>query len=169
MKAEIYGARVLTNGAVIDTNGIELIAHEFENRYQPKLCRGPGNPQIQYLLTFSGYYPPLGVYKALGAFYYGLIAIAETSVGQKFPSLQIFPNPIKTKGYLTISLPADAKVDATLYSVDGRMAKSLFNGRIKAGSHSIPITTENLPNGIYFVNIKTGEKRIGEKLLILKD
>ncbi|MEO0070807.1 MAG: T9SS type A sorting domain-containing protein [candidate division WOR-3 bacterium] len=168
--SEIYGARVMPNGTVLDPEGIKLIS-ELEDRYQPRVCCGPSPVKgVQHLLTFYGYYSPLSVNKALGALYFDELGGSKENSAFPIPNsaFRLYPNPMNRKGYLEFTLPVDGDVDVALYSVDGRMVKNLCNGRIKAGNHTIPIDSQNLPLGVYFLNLRFGDKTAKEKLLIIR-
>jgi len=168
MELDIYGARILPSGILLDTNGIPFITQP-EGRFCPMVCCGPRTPQIQHLLTFSGYYSPLSTNKALGAFYLEPVGIEEKNPKATASLFQIYPNPIREKGYLQFFIPADDEVKIALYSADGRVVKTIFTGKIKAGNHLSPIETRHLPSGIYFIKLKAKGKDSQVKILILKD
>jgi uncharacterized protein YcnI len=48
------------------------------------------------------------------------------------------------------------------------LIETLINGNIESGKHEILWDAGNLPSGIYFVQLKSGDKTITQKLTLLK-
>jgi hypothetical protein len=50
---------------------------------------------------------------------------------------QAYPNPFNPRTYITYHLPEATQVRITVFNMDGRTVKALFNGRQPAGSYQI--------------------------------
>jgi hypothetical protein len=77
-------------------------------------------------------------------------------------------NPTITKGKFkcSFSTEKDGMIDITLFSLDGRKAKTLLKTSVKKGLHHFYADISNLPQGIYFICMK-GNCIIEKKKLIL--
>jgi hypothetical protein len=85
-----------------------------------------------------------------------------------FPSshelLSASPNPFNSELNITSRLPVHGEVTITLYSSQGRLLTSLFDGRMNSGSHRMVLDASELPAGIYLLQM---ESPIGSKTLKL--
>ena len=101
------------------------------------------------------------------------IAIFDITIGinETLPTIfqQVFPNP--TSGLLTISLEIKqaGNYDISIFSVDGRKLKSLYNGKYITGSQAIHWDGTNdkgnlAQNGIYFLTIKGAGINANQKI-----
>ncbi len=77
------------------------------------------------------------------------------------------PNPIRSGSAIRFGLSVDQTVEIKLYSVDGRLVKTLFSGKQDAGTHTFILP--RLPSGTYFL-IMDAERdgRFSRKLLVNK-
>ena len=80
----------------------------------------------------------------------------------------IHPNPTKGNLEIRFSSPDQRTMRITLYDVTGRLVNEIFHGKVNIGSNRIPVNSEELSAGIYFIRIETDEKTITEKVIILK-
>ena len=76
------------------------------------------------------------------------------------PRFSLAPNPFHQDTRLKIDLPSDDRLTIVLWDISGRKAKTLFQGKLTAGSQEIQIDREGLSNGIYSLHIQhqTGQK-----------
>jgi hypothetical protein len=84
------------------------------------------------------------------------------------PSIKVFPNPAKSLTAVRYSLPIERKVSLQLYDISGRLVKTLVKEQKKPGNYSINLNTNTLSAGIYFLSLETREKRIIERLVVVK-
>ncbi len=82
-------------------------------------------------------------------------------------AVSIFPNPAQEQAILHISSETASDAAISVISLDG---KTLVNESVKlsAGNSQVKLSTENLANGVYFVNIKTAQASSQVKLVINK-
>jgi hypothetical protein len=93
----------------------------------------------------------------------GEISSLQLSV---FPSISI--NTFSISFYVS---EEEAKGDMSLkiYNKAGIMVKNLFTGKKPAGTHTITLNGDNLPNDIYFISLKKGKKeQIVRKVVLLR-
>jgi len=84
------------------------------------------------------------------------------------PMLEVYPNPAKRLTAIRFSLPAESKVSLQLYDISGRLVKTLVNESKKSGIYNVPLNTEMLSAGVYFLSLETKEKRIIERVVVVK-
>lgn len=169
---DLYGARVSPNGVVLDTNGIEFVNSEY-SRFYVELASATQDPDTgaKVLLVFNGYVSePYNGNRALGAIYHPPTGIKEGYI-QKIPTEQritISPNISYQKPYvLSYSFLRQAKISVNIYDITGRLVKNVLNDKIK-GTGEIKLTLEGMPQGIYFVRVKTENKIKTMKIIWLK-
>ncbi len=164
---DIYGARVLTSGVVVDTYGLELV-NQLASRYLPKVLSPPTTPFPQLLLTFEGYYSSLGAIKALGAFYPYPSGIAEEK--ERFNHFSIIPNPVRDKGVVRFSLSKGKRIKIDLYDVSGKLVKNLYEGPPSSafGFSSLSFSTEGLKGGVYLLSLKGEREEMIKKVIVVR-
>jgi len=89
-----------------------------------------------------------------------LIAPSAIEENSSFNEISIYPNPTSDQFYIETN--ATDKLNVDLYDVNGR---HVFSARVMDKS-KINVTT--LENGAYTLTIKTGERVINKKLIILR-
>jgi hypothetical protein len=92
-------------------------------------------------------------------------SISEKTV--KEPFMLVYPNPASDKVSVKINSQNTLKAQLILYSVDGSMVYSEKIGNIKNGHSSLSIHTASLPEGIYFITLKTDNKLFSRKLSVI--
>lgn len=81
--------------------------------------------------------------------------------------LNIYPNPFNDKLNITFSNNEKSNSIIEIYNQTGALVKTLSIEK-KSGNQEIEINTEDLSNGIYFVNLKIGENKISRKIVLLR-
>jgi hypothetical protein len=89
----------------------------------------------------------------------GVIHLTPTGIEENNNDLsQVYPNPFKTVLYLKRLL--DENVDCTIYN---QVGKIVYQNRVTSDNTSI--NTENLPVGIYFLELTTNNSKEVKKLI----
>ncbi len=76
-------------------------------------------------------------------------------------TLQVYPNPATNNINMTISESHNQQAIVTLYDTMGHAVKTLVTS-----SNQLTINREGLSNGIYFVAVTIGNKRLTRKLIV---
>jgi hypothetical protein len=86
-----------------------------------------------------------------------------------FALAQNYPNPFASAQGTTIgfTLPEASDVMLTLHDAAGRKVRTLHEGRLAGGSHSVSVNTSELRNGVYFYSISDGRQRSMKKMVVL--
>jgi len=81
----------------------------------------------------------------------------------------IFPNPATDEIILGFSLANRDKIDIQIVDLQGRMVKSISQQQLYlSGYHQVNTRVDDLPNGIYLVNVKGEGFSISEKISVAK-
>lgn len=92
--------------------------------------------------------------------------------GQSTPSVfnlqPLFPNPVSSEVTVRYGIPRNTNLSLGLYDLTGREVRSIYSGKQRAGYHTVKLSTSGLPNGIYFLRLKTDSFIKVQKLTILR-
>jgi hypothetical protein len=97
----------------------------------------------------------------------------ETSVEEDreqaaFSVSQNMPNPFNPQTSISFTVPKDAAVSVDIYNATGQKVKSLLNGSMKAGTHSVVWDASGFSAGVYFCTVKAGTFSKTIKMTLLK-
>ncbi|MEA2076573.1 MAG: N-acetylmuramoyl-L-alanine amidase [Candidatus Marinimicrobia bacterium] len=98
----------------------------------------------------------------------GGVAVAETDVPAEFLLNQNYPNPFNPTTAISYQLPADSKVNLSVYNIHGRKVATLINGSQTAGSYKVDFHAGPLPSGVYIARLKTELGILNTKMLLVK-
>jgi M6 family metalloprotease-like protein len=79
--------------------------------------------------------------------------------------LNVFPNPFTDKTNIEYTLKESNDIEFTLYDIAGQELNKIINKRQNIGLQTITIDDTMLRKGIYFYNLKIGDKMIKGKLI----
>lgn len=77
-----------------------------------------------------------------------------------------YPNPSTGQTHVDLALEKAFQVSYGISSITGQQVYFESLGQIGAGRHTIKVTTESLASGIYFLNIKVGDKTYSHKMIV---
>lgn len=81
---------------------------------------------------------------------------------------QNYPNPFNPETRIRYSVKEDGKVTMLLYNSIGQVVKVLLDEMKFRGSYEIILNGADLPSGIYFYQLRSGEFKETRKLVLLK-
>ena len=87
---------------------------------------------------------------------------------EKFELTQNFPNPFNPSTVINFSLPIASDVNLSVFNSLGEKVVELVNGVMEAGNHKVEFNAANLPSGIYFYKISSGNFSSIKKMVLLK-
>ncbi len=84
-----------------------------------------------------------------------------------------YPNPFNPVTNISFNLPSATQTDLSIYNIKGQLIKTLQHGVLPQGTHNITWDGKNADkqpcaSGVYFYKLKTGNKTITRKMLLLK-
>ena len=118
----------------------------------------------------AGFVGPLAegfVVEILPGFEGGPQELRKVTVGPKTRLLRLSPNPTRASAKIEFSLEKDEEIYLKVYNASGRLVVNLYQGREKAGWHTINWNVE-VPQGVYFVVLKAGDYQGTRRLVKMK-
>ncbi len=80
-----------------------------------------------------------------------------------------FPVPASNQVTMNVELPRPADVSVNILDVNGRLVKTVANGRnTPAGESTINFTVNELPAGTYIVRFEAGNVNLAHRLVVIK-
>jgi hypothetical protein len=100
----------------------------------------------------------------------------EVSTSRNFSLLQNYPNPFNPGTIISYQLPVNSFVILKVYDILGKEIAALVNEQQQAGRYSInfnttndnQLTTNTLPSGVYFYQLRAGNFVETKKLILMK-
>jgi hypothetical protein len=81
---------------------------------------------------------------------------------------QNYPNPFNPATKISFSLPQSGNVKMTVFNIIGQEVATLLNENMNAGTHELEFHAGQLPSGIYYYQIETGEFQDVKRMILLK-
>ena len=103
-----------------------------------------------------------------GSYEYSGIVEAEINIPNEFSLFQNYPNPFNPSTTIEFQIPINGFVSLKIYNSIGQEVTTLLNEHQSAGSYSITFSTDELPSGLYFYSLRSGEFTITKKMLLIK-
>ncbi|MBA64284.1 MAG: hypothetical protein CMG55_00640 [Candidatus Marinimicrobia bacterium] len=86
-----------------------------------------------------------------------------------FTLYHAYPNPFNPRTTIQFISQNKLKVfSASIYNAEGKQVKTLFQGPLEPGLHTLQWEPQNIANGIYFLTLQTNSSIQSKKLLYLK-
>jgi hypothetical protein len=94
------------------------------------------------------------------------VTIGITQPGYNNNELLIFPNPFPDFASIQFSLQNSTHVNINLFNLHGKKVKPITEGSFQAGIHHVNFFKEDMPGGVYILQIKTDMEILSQKLII---
>ncbi len=94
------------------------------------------------------------------------LGIDEPAINPKDYQLRFFPNPVVDFAELSFVLDASSQVDVKLYTMDGKLCKSVFSSKLHAGEHSVSIDTRDMSTGMYMYSVITEKGSVSKMFVV---
>ena len=102
-----------------------------------------------------------------GSFEYSPVVEVELNPTE-FALYQNYPNPFNPSTMIRFSIPVGGTVALNVFNTLGEKVAALLNGQLEAGYHEVSFDASNLPSGLYFYEIKTGDFSSIKKMILMK-
>ena len=83
-------------------------------------------------------------------------------------SVNVYPNPVAHTANVQFELSTGNKVSLTMVNALGQVVYTEELGNLAAGQHLQSISVESFSDGLYFLNINTGNALVSKKITINK-
>lgn len=90
----------------------------------------------------------------------------EASAQKELVSVNVYPNPLLQSGKVVFVLEQETKVSIDIFDANGKLLKVIANEFYTAGHHEVPFTRASMISGIYFVQVRTSNAAISNKLIV---
>ncbi len=75
---------------------------------------------------------------------------------------------LRDRGYIKLVLSREKNCRISVYRVDGRLVKNVFEGRLSAGSHEFMLWKEDYSSGVFFVRVEKEGKIFTKPFMVIK-
>ena len=99
-------------------------------------------------------------------FVYSPVVSAVLDGKETFSLDQNYPNPFRSETILKFTLPRAAKVNLSLFDMNGRLVKVLVNESKESGTHAISFNAGSLSSGLYYYKLQAGDFSAVKKMTI---
>ena len=79
---------------------------------------------------------------------------------------RIYPNPMRDLATVSFSLDRPETISLTVYNALGEIIHQIKTTAYAPGNHNILLASEVVGEGLFFVEMNLGEKRITRKLIV---
>jgi len=157
------------NLKLFDANGNELAKSINKKTEDDTIVFNGLSPSTYYVKVFGRN----GAFNSLDC--YSLMVETSTtpfreSLSQSLPGnvneVSLFPNPMHSETTILFSLTESSLAEISLLDLQGRKIKKLAQGNISAGDHQLLLQRENLIAGIYFLQLKTENGTVTQKIVV---
>ncbi|RYD55791.1 MAG: T9SS type A sorting domain-containing protein [Sphingobacteriales bacterium] len=106
---------------------------------------------------------PMNASSVLSNYYYTLFNVGVRHLSSSL-NVNVFPVPAQNFLVVGINMDSPAEIRATLYDMQGRMVKYWTENT--QGNYQRTVPVSELPNGVYILQVKTGNKELTKTLSI---
>ncbi|MBP9095419.1 MAG: T9SS type A sorting domain-containing protein [Ignavibacteria bacterium] len=92
----------------------------------------------------------------------------NTTIPDKFYLSQNYPNPFNPETVISFAVPKSSFVSLKIYNAVGVEMTTLINEEIKSGYYNYKWNGQNLPSGIYYYKMTSGEFTETRKMILVK-
>ena len=104
----------------------------------------------------------------IDGFAFGLLSSEDSEIPVKLALEEPYPNPFNDWTRISYKLPDARQITISLLDPGGRRIRDIVNGRLPAGSYSTSLHAGDLPSGVYIVLLRSEEKALFRKVLLMK-
>ena len=152
-----------------DSNGVYMSTNNGASWIQKN--EGMGRQQINSLYTTSDYiYAGTQGSSVWRRPLTDIISVNKQgiSVTETYSLSQNYPNPFNPSTTIDYQLPKPGFVNLTVFDVLGQEVKTLVNEYKQAGTYNVRFDASELPSGVYFYKITSGDFTSTKKLTLIK-
>ncbi len=92
----------------------------------------------------------------------------EPQMPKQFALDQNYPNPFNPSTNISFELPKSGHVMLNVFNLLGQKVATLIDQNMQAGSHSVHFDATNLPSGLYFYQLQSGNFNSVKKMVLMK-
>lgn len=96
------------------------------------------------------------------------VSVQEDAIAQQFTLKAIAPNPVSSDVMFSYTLNGTAMVSLEVFDNIGFHVATVQKQEVSAGDYSVPYNVQSLPSGTYMVQLRAGNERKTQTMLVLK-
>ena len=90
------------------------------------------------------------------------------SIPNDFSLYPNYPNPFNPATNISFRLLTDANVSLSIYDLNGKIIKTIVDGKLNLGDHLFTWNAKNISSGVYFAILSTKDFSQTQKMILLK-
>lgn len=100
----------------------------------------------------------------------GIVGVNHNSINlvNKFDLKQNYPNPFNGSSKIIYTIRKPSNITLKIFSTLGKEIKTLVDEYKSIGEYSVNLSSDNLPSGVYFYVLSSGDYSLTKKFIILK-
>jgi hypothetical protein len=129
------------------------------------VLKDPSSGDTVYAVTSKGIFRVWGM----------LVDVQNISVNipDKLEITNVYPNPFNSAAKIKFDIPLNvksqtSKVRLIIYNINGREIQTLLNEQLNPGTYEITFEAGNLPSGIYFYKLMSGEYTDTKRIVLIR-
>ena len=79
-----------------------------------------------------------------------------------------YPNPFNPTTTINYSIAIFSAVNISIYSINGELIQTLVHSSQQPGQYAVQWNASNFPSGLYFVKLISEDKKVEQKVLLIK-
>ncbi|HXB12273.1 MAG TPA: T9SS type A sorting domain-containing protein [Bacteroidia bacterium] len=83
-------------------------------------------------------------------------------------TIRVYPNPNNGDATISFELKQDANVKLDIFNSMGQLIRSTNKGNQSSGTHLMNLDGQDLPSGMYFINLTAGGHTVSKKVSIIR-
>ena len=103
-----------------------------------------------------------------GSFEFSETIETQIITPDEFELSQNYPNPFNPSTNIAFELPKSGHVMLSVFNLLGQKVATLIDQNMDAGSHNVHFDATNLPSGLYFYQLQSGNFNSIKKMVLLK-
>ena len=92
----------------------------------------------------------------------------DITVAKQFYIQRLYPNPFNPVLNINFGMSWAGVTQVNILDIAGSHIETLYFGFLQIGSHEMSWNAESMHSGIYFISLKSGDKSLTEKVVLLK-
>ena len=92
----------------------------------------------------------------------------DAPIASSYELGQNYPNPFNPITHIRFNIPETGNTKLTVFNIMGEAVANLIDGVVSAGAHTVSWNAANMPTGVYFYRMESGNFSQTRKLLLVK-
>jgi len=133
------------------------------------ICCGYGNGNFNLTTGGTTILTSSGAYAAgTGSKFNWSRVVGVQPAEEAAQAVRLYPNPVKENFTLEFELAEAADMNISISNALGQTIREIQNGNMNAGSHQLNISSNELPNGTYFVTFRQDGKTSTKRFNVIR-